>query len=173
MQPIKGLRARHCLHILHLLSLQRLLFVLIKLYDRGLKERTHCRLPCALGTTCTASLALSTFADCVWYLRNHWNIHSFWSTTPSCSQSRPNKNKNSNKNNYPLWLHRFCQSQIVHERCTGYNLASRAVWISKGSIYKRPMVLSEPVYTCSLDVQENYVLNSFERFKHRPHFEDG
>lgn len=55
----------------------------------------------------------------------------------------------------PLWLYWFCRSMIVHERCTGYNLASWAMWTSKSSIYKRPMVLSEPVYMRSWSPKKN------------------
>lgn len=140
----EGPKVWHSLHSLQLLSLQMLPFVLVKLYEQGTDEHTWCRLHRTLGTTCAASLTSPALAGCVWYLRNHWTFTHF----ERVIFLQPIQTKIKIKK-YLLWPYWFCQSWIVHERCTGYNLASRAMWTSKSSIYKRPMDLSEPVYTCS------------------------
>lgn len=76
-QSIKGLTVLCSLRSLHILSLWRCPFVLVKFYNRRLDEQTCCRLPCASGRTCAASLISLMFADCVWDLRNYSDFHPF------------------------------------------------------------------------------------------------
>lgn len=91
------------------------------------------------------------FADCVWYPRNYSDFHPF-QNGHSFLQPIQKKNKNRRKKPQTLTSLYKCIGFVkvgMCMRCTGYNSASRAMRTSKNSIYKGPVVLSEPVYMSS------------------------